>query len=123
MDSDEWALWRQHLPETQEWLAADTGRAPERVECLRQAEARAFAFTADRLERFRALVSCYKPGDFVDEELELILRILLLCREGRHTELRFGEAGRRLLRTAERRHHVASAYLDAFRRYVEAELE
>ncbi|MFW5857005.1 MAG: hypothetical protein ACOCX4_03925, partial [Planctomycetota bacterium] len=73
--------------------------------------------------RFRALVRCYRLADLRDEDLELIIRILLLCREGRHPDLLFGETGRRLLRIAERRHHVASAYLQSFERYVAAELE
>jgi hypothetical protein len=124
MDTDEWLLWQQHLPEILPWCGGDSfSEPPDRGRCLEAVEQRAFALTGDELERFRAVASNFRYARLPDEDLEYLLRIFLAARTGRHPDLELGETGRLLLQAAEKRHRMAETYLEPFRELVLAEQE
>lgn len=119
MIPDERIGWQRHFAEALDW---SDGEPADRAAALEAVEARAFVLSADQLARLRALISTWSLARADDQTLELIIRILLTCRQGRHDRLEFGEPERRLLRQAERRRGIEEAYLNPFRMLVEADM-
>jgi hypothetical protein len=122
MQSDEWRLWQRSLPTLPGWLGLAPGATPARMACLEAVEERAFMLSRADIEGFLALLTAFSWHKLPDEEVELVLRVLLQARGGRHGDLVFGETGRRLLKAAEKKHRIAAGYLEPFRHLIEAEL-
>lgn len=123
MDMEERSVWRDLVPEVEEWSggAALRGRQPLRRNLLAVLEERTALFDRDLTERFVAAVSHLSFHDLPAVDIELVLRIHLQLIEGRFGDLELGRDGIRLLRAAERKPEVSSTYLDPFRAVVEAE--
>ncbi|MHC4884309.1 MAG: hypothetical protein ACYTGH_04410 [Planctomycetota bacterium] len=125
MEMEEWFSWQKLLPEITDRIAPDTYSPPwpERAQCLEALEMRAFAMTLDQLDRFQAVISNLPFHKLAGEDLELILRVYLQARGGRHADLQLGEIGRRILAAAEKSDTITCTYLSEFRTLVHAELE
>ena len=125
MDIDEWALWQKNMPDVERWTDKSEyiNGYPTRRQCLEAVEMRAFSFTQKRFEGFLAVLSMWSFHDLEDKEVELLLRIILEFKNGRNSVLKLGEAGRRLLRDAQKRHYVSEGYLKPFAQLVHGELE
>lgn len=123
MDWEEWGFWKKQLPEVLTWLPREVARKAKipRVACLAAVEQRAFSLSAVQADRWQALASQWAFHRLPGDELELVIRVFLEIRAGRHPDFHFGEMGRRILVAAERKADVNQSYLDRFRALVEAE--
>lgn len=125
MEMEEWATWQKLLPEITDKMSPEsyTPPWPERCQCLEALEQRAFAISLSQLERFQAVISNIAFHKLDSEDLELIIRVFLQARGGRHAGLRLGEIGRRIVSAAEKNDQITSTYLEGFRSMVFDEIE
>mgnify|MGYP001810543196 CR=1 FL=1 len=124
MELEEETAWKRRLPEVWDWLPKGMKkRDAERGDLLSAAEARVAAFDSDIAQRLVESLAAYSYHRLPDTDLELIVRLFLGLKAGRHNNLPLGDAGRRLLRTAERRAAISSTHVESLRTLVHAELE
>ncbi|MHC4870942.1 MAG: hypothetical protein ACYTFY_03780 [Planctomycetota bacterium] len=124
MDTEEWSNWQKLFPELEDWFNAEISKKlfPERTDCFKTVEERAFCLTGKQFENFLSLITTFKLHKLDDKELEYIIRIILQYRNGRGSSVILGDIGKRILLESGKRHYISEGYWNPYNEMMLEEL-
>lgn len=124
MDVEEWSNWQKLFPELDSWFSEEISKKafPERADCFKTVEERAFCLTGKQFENFLALLNTFKLHKIEDKDLEYMIRIVLQYRNGRGSQVILGDIGKLILLESGKRHYISEGYLKPFNEMMMEEL-